>query len=373
MDARAIFTILFAIVVPTLAVIGAKRVRALGVLGPVVLCYAAGIATANFASGSIDTALATSISEAAVGLAIPMLLFSCDVRRWFGLARSTLVSFALAVVAVLIVSGIAARAFADSIPDAWKIAGMLVGVYIGGTPNMSAIGIALGVTDETFVLVNGADVIASSVYLLFLVSVAQRILLRVMPAFRAPEGESSPDPMLTGGEGVRATDRVLAIALASLVAGGSIGISILALGRLDTVLIMLAVTSGGIGLSMLPRVRAIAGSYQTGEFVLLAFCASIGLVADLRKIVDVGGVYLLYVAIVLFTSAALHFVLAAIARIDADTAIITSTAAIFGPAFVGPVAAALKNRDVVVSGLTTGLMGYALGNYLGLGLAWLVR
>ncbi|MCC6159363.1 MAG: DUF819 family protein [Deltaproteobacteria bacterium] len=373
MDARAIFTLLFAFVVPALAVFGARRVRLLGVLGPVVLCYGAGIVTANFAMGAIDAALATSISEAAVGLAIPMLLFSCDVRRWFGLARSTLVSFALACVAVLIVSGIAARMFAGSIPDAWKIAGMLVGVYVGGTPNMSAIGIALGVSDETFVLVNGADVIASSVYLLFLVSVAQRLLLRVMPAFRSPEGEPVADPMLRGTEDVRAKDRAISILLAALVAGGSIGLSLLVLGKIETVLVMLAVTSGGIGLSMLPGVRAIAGSYQTGEFVLLAFCASIGLIADLRRIVDVGGVYLLYVAVVLFASAALHFALAAIARIDADTAIITSTAAIFGPAFVGPVAASLKNRDIVVSGLTTGLMGYALGNYLGLGLAWLVR
>lgn len=373
MDARAVFTLLFALIVPALAVFGARRVRLLGVLGPVVMCYAAGIATANLAGGAIDAALATSISEAAVGLAIPMLLFSCDVRRWFGLARSTLVSFALACVSALVVSAFAARVFAGMIPDAWKISGMLVGVYVGGTPNMSAIGIALGVPDETFVLVNGADVIVSSVYLLFLVSVAQRVLLRVMPAFRPPDGEPAADPMLQGAAGVRGRDRASAILLAALVAGGSIGLSLLVLGRVDTVLVMLAVTSGGIGLSMIGRVRGIAGSYQTGEFVLLAFCASIGLIADLRRIVDVGGLYILYVAVVLFAAAALHFVLAAIARIDADTAIITSTGAIFGPAFVGPVAAALKNRDLVVSGLTTGLMGYALGNYLGLGLAWLVR
>jgi uncharacterized membrane protein len=53
-------------------------------------------------------------------------------------------------------------------------------------------------------------------------------------------------------------------------------------------------------------------------------------------------------------------------RIDADTVIITSTAMIYSPPFVPVVAAALKNRDVIISGLTTGIIGYVIGNYLGI-------
>jgi uncharacterized membrane protein len=69
----------------------------------------------------------------------------------------------------------------------------------------------------------------------------------------------------------------------------------------------------------------------------------------------------------------MHFALAALFRIDADTALITSTATIFGPPFIGPVARALRNRELMVSGLTTGIMGYAVGTYLGLAVAWLLR
>ena len=50
-----------------------------------------------------------------------------------------------------------------------------------------------------------------------------------------------------------------------------------------------------------------------------------------------------------------------------------STATIFGPPFIGPVARALRNRELMVSGLTTGIMGYAVGTYLGLAVAWLLR
>ena len=43
------------------------------------------------------------------------------------------------------------------------------------------------------------------------------------------------------------------------------------------------------------------------------------------------------------------------------------------PALCAMVAAALKNRAVILSGLTTGLVGYAIGNYLGITVALIVK
>ncbi|RLD89614.1 MAG: hypothetical protein DRJ09_06290 [Bacteroidetes bacterium] len=41
--------------------------------------------------------------------------------------------------------------------------------------------------------------------------------------------------------------------------------------------------------------------------------------------------------------------------------------------FVPAVAEALKNKDVVMSGITVGIIGYAIGNYLGLVIAELLK
>jgi len=53
--------------------------------------------------------------------------------------------------------------------------------------------------------------------------------------------------------------------------------------------------------------------------------------------------------------------------------IITSTAAIFGPAFVGPVSNAIRNPGVVFSGITMSLLGFACANYLGILVATVLK
>jgi uncharacterized membrane protein len=69
----------------------------------------------------------------------------------------------------------------------------------------------------------------------------------------------------------------------------------------------------------------------------------------------------------------LHGLFCKIFKIDTDTYIITSVSAICSPPFVPVVAGALKNKEIILSGLTTGIIGYAIGNYLGVGLAYVFR
>lgn len=60
-------------------------------------------------------------------------------------------------------------------------------------------------------------------------------------------------------------------------------------------------------------------------------------------------------------------------KIDADTLIVASTALICSPPFVPVMAGVLKNKQIIVTGLTIGIIGYALGNYLGVSIAFLLK
>ena len=69
----------------------------------------------------------------------------------------------------------------------------------------------------------------------------------------------------------------------------------------------------------------------------------------------------------------LHLLLCKLARVDGDTFVITSVAAVCSPPFVPLFAKALGNRAMLLSGMTTGIIGYALGNFLGISLALMLQ
>jgi uncharacterized membrane protein len=161
----------------------------------------------------------------------------------------------------------------------------------------------------------------------------------------------------------------LAFALAAVIVAVSAGGALLALGRPQPGLVLLLITTLGVAASLSARVRALRGAFELGEYLLLVFCVAVGSLADVRQLGGGSLVLLCFVLSVLLFASTLHFTGCWLFHIDLDTALISSAAAIFGPPFIGPVAAALKNRTLVGPGLTLALAGLALGTYLGLGTA----
>ena len=136
---------------------------------------------------------------------------------------------------------------------------------------------------------------------------------------------------------------------------------------------MLGITSLGIAASFWQRLRRIGNSYAIGYYLVTVFCCALGSQLQLDRLgSDLAQIAAMHLSILCGTIL-LHLLFARLARIDRDTAIITQTAALYGPPFVPPVASALNNPAILLSGLTTGLVGYAVGNYLGIGLALVLR
>lgn len=95
--------------------------------------------------------------------------------------------------------------------------------------------------------------------------------------------------------------------------------------------------------------------------------------ANIRDLIHINWVLLFYICFCIFGSVILHAVFCKIFKIDTDTFIITSISAICSPPFVPVVASALKNKQIILSGLTTGIIGYAIGNYLGISFAYVFK
>lgn len=359
-------------VVPALAMWAAERVKLFKILGPVVLCYAAGIIAANIPGVHVDQKVAMSLNEGSVALAIPLLLFSTELKKWLSLGWKLLLSFALACVSAVVAAGGVAWLFRHQTDEWWKVAGMLVGVYVGGTANMSAVGLALETKTETFVLLSAADVVAGGAWLLVLLTVAQRVLGRVLKPFTLEahhELVEHPGETLSVWTKKHIPSMVTGFGLAMAMVLVSVGLSLGMKGKMDVMVVLLTLTALGILASLLPQVRGLKGPYELGEYILLVFCVAVGSLADVRQVAGGSAVLFAFVVAVMMTAIVLHMFLCWVFRIDVDTALISSTATIYGPAFIGPVAASLKNRALVGPGLTMGLAGIALGTWLGIATA----
>lgn len=353
------------------------RYRKIGFLSPILLCYIAGLLLANVMK--IDGEASMTVSEVTVPLAIPLLLFATNFFSWLRLAKKMILSFCLVIISAMISALVVGYFFAPYTPEYWKIAGMLVGVYTGGTPNLMAISTSLGVQSETLILVNAADFMLGGLYLLFLMLAAQRVLHLFLPKFKqagaetaSPEADLPEQRFSRLGFWAKVLKVAAALGGAVLIVGAGIGLSMLLAGGLNVAVVILTVTTLGIACSFHPRIRGAEAPFPVGQYLLLIFSMAMGTLVNIREMLAATPVMFLFTAAVMFGAILIHFALAALCRIDADTTIITSTAGIYGPAFIGPIAGVLKNREVLAPGLLSGLVGYALGNYLGLTIAYLL-
>jgi len=271
--------------------------------------------------------------------------------------------------------------FKDSIPEANKVAGMLTGVYIGGTANMFAIKTALGADNNLFILVQTYDMVIGGITLLFILTVAQRGLELVLPKFKKSNAELDHLNLNDQAEfddytGILKKKTLLPLFGALLLSGiiVAIGLGIMALtpenAKMATVI--LTITTLGLAASFIPKVNQIRKTFQLGMYLIVVFSMAIASMADIKMLFHMAGGIFVYVLIAVYGSLLIQILLSRWLKIDADTTIITNTAFIFSVPFIPLVAGALKNKEIIISGIAVGVIGYASSNYLGVTLSYLL-
>lgn len=319
-----------------------------------------------------------------VPLAIPLLLFSLNVRKWVNNARHTFLSFALGIISVIVVIMAGNYLFQSSVDHIWKISGMLTGIYSGGTPNLAAISTALKVKPDLFIITHSYDLIIGAFCLFFLVTTAQRLFSYFLPPYHLnmEDATGSNENHMTSNLDSFSIFKsasiwkytAIGILFSLLIFAISGALSLLVPEHYQMLTVILSITTLALLLSMHSGINEIPATYQTGMYLIIVFSLVVSSMADLRHLLDIQFLSLfLYVLLAVFGSMVLHIFLSWIFKVDADTTIITITALTFSPPFVPMVASSLKNKEIIISGLTSGILGYAIGNYLGIALAYLLR
>lgn len=323
-------------------------------------------------------------SHLAIAVAIPLLLFSANLGETRKLSKTVLWSFLLEGVSVIVVCTIAYFAIARPLGDGAALAGMASGLYTGGTPNLNAIGRIMGVDSTTIGVANLSDMLIGGAFYLFLLVACKPLLSRFMKTSKGQSYVRSPIEMKNYEElnlrEFRPTKRLansllLAIGMAFLGAGAGILVWVLAgaeEGRMTDFLVpvmMISVTVLGIAASFSKRIRETKGTNVLGQYLILVFSFALASSLDLTKMQgDFGKILLLYGSVTIGVFV-LHVILSTIFGIDSDCTMVTLTAGLYGPAFIPAVTKQIGNDSLTVPGLICGSIGYAVGTFLGVGLA----
>ena len=335
----------------------------------IVMAYVFGVAIGNIFPKAFDLSVVKEITGISIILAIPLMLFPTSISNLIKQPKTLLLSYVLAVVATTTSVFVGYWIFKDSLDNIAFISGMVEGVYTGGTVNLNAIGYAFEVDQELIILMNGFDWSLSGIYLLLIFTVLPRILGFVLPNKPAYEN-SALDSFTADFKSLERKDQVVSIlkglGLSGLLLGLMAGVSVLIYGDMNELILIFGVTGLGLALSSIKRIQRLEANMITADYLMLLFGFTLGLQANISELFSDRSDLFYYFVVTYTMMFLIHLVLAKIFKVDVQSFLISSSAAVFGPPFIGPIAESLNNRNLITPGIIIALLGNAMGTYLGI-------
>ena len=377
------------IIFPILIIEAFKRWTVVQKIGTVVLAYAVGIIASlcgvfHFADptiGATFSKLQSTIMNVAVPLAIPLMLFNCDFKLWTKSLPKTTWALVTGIAAVIVASISGYFVFRNNVPEIAKVTGMMAGIYTGGTMNFNALGAALNVDRSVMAIVLAFQMVITTPYIFFLLGGGYKIFRKLLPYKDIThKGRMDEDEVETNDvENYRGMFekknfigmmKGLGLSICFLAVGA--GLALLITGTLNELVVILTITTLSIIASFFKKVRELPKTFELGMFFILIFSVIVASMFDINS-VNGGSLYIGgFVFWIIGISVGLHLLLCRIAKVSGDLFCVCQVGLLCSPPFVPPIAGAMKNKKVLISGIVVGLVGYAIGTYLGALLAWIL-
>ena len=310
-----------------------------------------------------------------VPMLIPLFLFQADLRRLWREASRTTLAFLVATIGtvagivvaatLLDLSTLGSGAPLPASDREAAIVGLFASTYIGGSVNYAALGEMTGLNQDRsfFSAATAADNLFSAVYL-SLIALLPGVtrLARFFPAH--PTTPQPTTPPEAAPPQVTARSLCLAIACAAAlvaISDGLVAYFNAVSYRYVTLTILTLVLA-----TLVPAIREwLAGAFELGVALSFAFFAAIAAGANLTAMVSVAPTLIVVVLILLSVHLATLLFIGAVTRLTLPELLTASNAAILGATTAPAMAAAKGWRDQVTPGVLVGVLGYALGTFIG--------
>lgn len=300
-----------------------------------------------------------------IPMAIPLLIVKADFQEWWRLAPQTVMVFFIACISTFMVGWCVGYFFAEGKTEKMMVA-MLVGVYTGGTPNLNAVGLSLKVPPETLAATISIDLIASGLYLLFMLIVAPWLAEYWLPYPLQVKNSIKTLANSSGQGGNRALEVLRAMLFSVGVVGITIGIHSLFTIELHMGWMMLGITLFSVLGSFYRRFRLLRYAEPVGEYWIVVFCFATGLLIDISRLPQYLNSLLMFSICIIFGSMLMQLLIGKILRVNGYVVFVCSIASVMSPAFIPMFIKHYVKEELLLPGLTAGIAGFAIGTLLGL-------
>lgn len=385
------FVVAIYVLFPILIAIAFQKWKWVQKVGSVIIAYAMGIVlslsgVSVFESGSNDAATMLAIQKwfmnVTVPLAIPLMLLSCDFRLWAHSLPKTIIVLIGGLVSVVIAVSVGYFVFRDSgIDDFSNLSAMMIGIYTGGTMNFAALGTALHVDSTIMTSLLTIEMLVTFPLIVFIVGGGFRLFRRLLP-FKEKDLNAGADVAvaITDVENYDGMLRretfpktLIGLGLAIIFVAAAAGISLLVAGALNEMIIILSVTTMAIVASFFEKIRAIPKTFELGMILILMFSIVVASQFNFYTLQSSAIILIEFVLLVLIVATTLHLLFCRFAKVEGDLFVVANIGLLCSPPFIPPVVGAMGNKKVLVSGLAIGLVGYAVGTYLGIALSLILE
>ncbi len=357
-----------------------QKFKGFKTLGPALIVIILGIILVNLkiVPGYCD--VYGAISVYCIPISMSLYLLNVDLKKILKMSKQPLLSIASAVFSVSLVAVLFGVLLGGKINEGWKVAGMFVGTYTGGSANLTAIATGLNASADTIAAANAADYVIGMPTLILMF--AAPAILKNSKKFQKLWPYSFTDEELEGdGEtkelmeaeewGIK--DIAILLAIATSIVAVSTKLSEFFSADFASAGRILLISTLSIIVSQIPAVRKLKGAMNLGLFFGMMFLAVVGFSVDIRGFLGSALNITLLCFCVIICSILLHLLITRLLKIKYEYVLLGIVGAIADGTTSALVASGAKWKSLISIGLLMGIIGGVCGNYFGIAVAYLVR
>ena len=315
-----------------------------------------------------------------VPMSISIYLLNVNLKELAKLSGKALAALLSAVFSVCLMATLFGAVFGRKMFEGWKIAGMFVGTYTGGSGNLTAIAVGLDAANDTIAAANAADYVIGmpTLFLMFAAPALfqnVKFLKKVWPyeleeKDRVGEGDH---PVLMGDEKWSIKDIAWLLAISVLIVTVATKLSAFLPSDFASAGRVLLISTFSIIAAQIPFVSRLRGNINLGLFFGLMYLAIIGFSVDLASFFSSTMIITVFCFCVIIGSILLHLLISRLCKVPYEYVILGITGAIADGTTASLVASSAKWNRLISVGLLMGVVGGVCGNYLGILVAYVIR